>query len=204
MGKERWQMIGVYKITNTVNGKVYIGSTTIDIETRWGVHRSALRTGKHYNKHLQRAWNRYGESAFTFEVIEQGTTKEDVRSKERSWIQKFFGVNCYNATTEAAGRARTQSPVSQQEIDNFVKNIKGEFTEDEFIGLIRGLVEKFGTKQRLAEYLEVSPSSLGLVLSRKIRPPKRTLEKLGYRRVIAFKPIGESIAPDGYKWKKVR
>jgi group I intron endonuclease len=97
-------MIGVYKITNTVDGKVYIGSTTIDTNWRWSTHKSLLKIGKHHNRHLQRAWNKYGESAFTFEVVEQGVTKEEIRSKERSWIQKFFGVNCYNATTEAAGR----------------------------------------------------------------------------------------------------
>jgi group I intron endonuclease len=97
-------MIGVYKITNTLDGNVYIGSTTIDTDWRWSTHRALLRRGKHYNRHLQQAWNKCGEGAFTFEVVEQGATKEEIRDKERSWIQKFFGKSCYNATTEVAGR----------------------------------------------------------------------------------------------------
>jgi group I intron endonuclease len=98
-------MIGVYKITNTADGKVYIGSTAIDTDHRWSTHRALLRTGKHYNRHLQNAWNKYGESVFTFEVVEEGTTKDDIRQKELSWIAKFFGKNCYNATKKAAGRS---------------------------------------------------------------------------------------------------
>jgi group I intron endonuclease len=103
-------MIGVYKITNTVDGKVYIGSTATDMDTRWTTHRSALRGGKHYNAHLQRAWNKYGESAFTFEVVETGADKKDVREKELSWISRFFGKNCYNATRQIAGRPATRPP----------------------------------------------------------------------------------------------
>jgi group I intron endonuclease len=97
-------MIGVYKITNTLDGKVYIGSTTVSADWRWSTHKALLKTGKHYNIHLQRAWSKYGEKAFTFEIVEQGTTKEDIRQKELSWIARFFGKNCYNATTQAAGR----------------------------------------------------------------------------------------------------
>jgi group I intron endonuclease len=114
-------MIGVYKITNTVDGKVYIGSTTTNADYRWSTHRSALRTGKHYNRHLQNAWNKYGESAFTFEVVEEGVTKEEIRNKERSWIQRFFGKNCYNATTEAAGRPanpnRKPEPTREEKLE---------------------------------------------------------------------------------------
>ena len=62
----------IYKITNTVNGKVYVGQTTEEkAETRWSKHLSILKKNKHKNKHLQSAWNKYGETAFTFEVIEQ-------------------------------------------------------------------------------------------------------------------------------------
>ena len=60
---------GIYKITNTVNGKYYIGSA-VSINRRWNVHRSQLRSGKHHSIVLQRAWDKYGESAFKFSVVE--------------------------------------------------------------------------------------------------------------------------------------
>lgn len=58
----------VYSITNTVNGCIYIGSS-VDIYTRRCHHLSDLRHGRHSNQHLQRAWNKYGESSFIFDIL---------------------------------------------------------------------------------------------------------------------------------------
>lgn len=58
----------VYAIENTVNGGRYIGST-INHKSRWSVHRSTLRKGKHHSFILQKAWDKYGEAAFEFKVL---------------------------------------------------------------------------------------------------------------------------------------
>lgn len=63
-------MPAVYRIRNTTNGLVYIGSA-VDPKSRWRTHRCALRKGTHDNSYLQRAWNSHGESAFVFEVLEE-------------------------------------------------------------------------------------------------------------------------------------
>ena len=60
---------GIYKITNIKNGKFYIGSSE-NIEGRWSGHISELKRGKHINKHLQYAWNKYGKESFIFEILE--------------------------------------------------------------------------------------------------------------------------------------
>lgn len=60
---------GIYKITCIANGKIYIGSTN-NFDTRWREHRRKLRLNSHQNKYLQRAWNKYSEAAFTFEIVE--------------------------------------------------------------------------------------------------------------------------------------
>src|ERR1700677_1718481 len=62
---------GVYKITNTVTGKFYIGSTTETFHQRWTHHKRKLKTGKHANRHLQASWKKYGSSVFLFEVVEE-------------------------------------------------------------------------------------------------------------------------------------
>jgi len=58
---------GVYVITNTENGKCYVGSA-INFSKRWAVHRHQLKKNKHGNKHLQASWNKYGAHCFLFEV----------------------------------------------------------------------------------------------------------------------------------------
>lgn len=60
---------GVYKITNINNGHCYIGSSC-NINKRWWEHRKRLRLGTHGNCHLQSAWNKHGEDAFIFSIIE--------------------------------------------------------------------------------------------------------------------------------------
>lgn len=64
------KVCGVYKITNTVNNKFYIGSSK-DIENRWKQHIDALVKKEHGNTHLQNAWNKYGSQNFKFEIIEE-------------------------------------------------------------------------------------------------------------------------------------
>ena len=59
---------GVYKITNTKNGRVYIGSSR-DIKRRWKEHKHKLSNTIHPNIHLQSAWDKYGRDVFKFEIL---------------------------------------------------------------------------------------------------------------------------------------
>jgi group I intron endonuclease len=60
----------IYKITNLINGKFYIGSTIRAKHIRKYEHFSSLRLGSHYNSYLQKSWNKYGEQSFKFEILE--------------------------------------------------------------------------------------------------------------------------------------
>jgi group I intron endonuclease len=57
--------MGIYQITNTVNGKRYIGKSK-DIRSRWLGHIRDNRKGSAVNKYFQRAWDMHGEDSFTF------------------------------------------------------------------------------------------------------------------------------------------
>lgn len=83
----------IYKITNIVNGKCYIGQTK-NYKSRFQDHKLRLRKGEHDNPHLQYAWNKYGSDAFTFEVLEFA---EDYNERERYYIK------LYNSTDESYG-----------------------------------------------------------------------------------------------------
>lgn len=59
----------IYTITNKINGKIYVGKT-YNFFNRKSQHKCALRENTHENRHLQRAWNTYGEDSFIFEILE--------------------------------------------------------------------------------------------------------------------------------------
>lgn len=61
---------GVYKITNLINNKIYIGSA-MDFEGRKYRHLNSLKKNKHHSIKLQRAYNKYGEESFKFEILEK-------------------------------------------------------------------------------------------------------------------------------------
>lgn len=87
----------IYKITNLVNDKFYVGST-INKKVRFRQHRRFLRQNRHHCKHLQAAWNLYGESKFTFEVIEFVDISLDLAGVEDTYLAEHVGKDhCYNS-----------------------------------------------------------------------------------------------------------
>lgn len=62
-------LMGVYRIKCMANNRAYIGSS-VNIQRRFYQHLYQLCRGKHGNKHLQNAWDKYGEVGFKFMVIE--------------------------------------------------------------------------------------------------------------------------------------
>ena len=60
---------GVYKITNIINNKCYIGSSK-NIKKRWYEHKRRLRKGTHHSQYLQHSYNKYGEPNFVFTILE--------------------------------------------------------------------------------------------------------------------------------------
>jgi hypothetical protein len=59
---------GIYIIKNIINSKLYIGSTC-NFKTRFKYHLKKLRNNNHDNQKLQKAWNKYGEDNFIFEIL---------------------------------------------------------------------------------------------------------------------------------------
>ena len=72
---------GIYQITNTVNGKFYVGSA-VNLGGRYSQHLSDLKLQKHANGRLQNAWNKYGEDSFVFSVLEFVDDKTKLRSEK--------------------------------------------------------------------------------------------------------------------------
>ncbi len=85
----------VYAIHNTMNSKVYVGSTA-RVGERWRTHRKQLRAARHPNRHLQAAWNEYGETAFEFGIIERVPDAAMLTQREQYWMDRLQACNPAN------------------------------------------------------------------------------------------------------------
>lgn len=129
----------IYKIINTVNNKFYVGSTTNTVE-RFRTHRKRLRNNKHHAKHLQAAWNKYGEDAFVFHVIETIPEGQSLQAAEDVWLQEHVGKEyCYNKSrysdSPMRGIAKEQhpnfgKPVSEEQRQAISARLKEFYAED--------------------------------------------------------------------------
>lgn len=92
-----WYKSGIYQIYNKITNKRYIGSS-ISMRRRWSQHLFALRHNQHHSKHLQAAWNKYGEDSFEFKCLEL-CEPENLLSLEHEYILYYkttdrqFGYN---------------------------------------------------------------------------------------------------------------
>lgn len=94
-------MAVIYQITNMINGKYYIGSAQ-SFERRSWQHKYDLKNNKHKNPKLQAAWNKYGEDAFVFEILEEIPEGNDQLSWENKHLHVHVGKpECYNINKDA-------------------------------------------------------------------------------------------------------
>lgn len=84
-------MSGVYAIVNTDTNMAYVGST-YDFEKRKNEHFRALRSGYHYNKKMQRSFDKYGEDKFVFEQLQDAESAELLEA-EQYWINLVGSAN---------------------------------------------------------------------------------------------------------------
>lgn len=88
----------IYKITNNVNGKVYIGQTIQTIKERFYQHCATKCSDSVLNMAIHKAIKKYGKSNFTIEVIEE-VDKNSLNDREKFWIEYYNSYNNgYNST----------------------------------------------------------------------------------------------------------
>ena len=143
-------MIGIYKITNKINGKIYVGQS-IDIEERWKQHEyKAFNTNSNaYNSAIHQAFRKYGVENFEYQVIELCSV-EELDEKEIYWIDKLdtLSPNGYNILP---GGQKTRASTRIL----FCKKCGKEICRDNESGLCRSCVQLTCdiTKEELYEKL---------------------------------------------------
>lgn len=151
----------IYKITNLVNGKIYIGQTTYTIECRWKQHICASSTNpdkKDYNFLLHKAIRKYGKDNFSIELLEEVPKKEDLSSREMYWIDFYKSCileeenNGYNMTYGGEGASK----INKQEIyslwDEELGSIKIAKSTGHSISSIKKVLETYSKYSKEVDF----------------------------------------------------
>ena len=113
----------IYKITNKINGKVYIGLTTQSLEYRWGRHLTESKNVKN-EKHLYRAMRQYGVENFSIDVIDETDDFSKLGELERYYINLYKSTDPNFGYNLTAGGERNQYDGNSQSkltVDDVIK-----------------------------------------------------------------------------------
>lgn len=101
---------GVFQIKNTVNQKIFIGSS-IDLDAIWNRIKTELRFGNYLNTELQNDWKKFGEENFVYEILSEIKQEEETninyrkeaRQLEEMFVEELqpFGDKGYNTQKES-------------------------------------------------------------------------------------------------------
>lgn len=112
---------GVYRITCTRDGRVYIGQST-DIQRRWRFHKSRLNRKMHANPLLQAAWDKYGQEAFRFDIITKCQLHE-LDLHEKHWVAKYQALDPMKGFNQAEIKIKRLTRKKQVSLWSKVKGI---------------------------------------------------------------------------------
>ena len=141
-------MVGIYKITNNQNGKVYIGQST-SIQQRWIAHRNRPfnSNSTQYNSPLYRAIRKYGLENFSFEVLDE-CDKDELDEKEIYYISLFNSANPefgYNLTNGGQGTTTSDyySVLTSKDVEEIYSLLRETSLSEQAIA------DKFNVSQRM-------------------------------------------------------
>lgn len=141
---------GIYKFTNIINNKIYIGSTK-NLRKRFNQHINLLKLQKHHSIHFQNSYNKYGENNFIYEIIELCDEK-DLLLREQYYLDTLLFAQDYmnnlnskflelsyniNPTTSSRlGTTQSKESIKKSKMNNpnrievYQFNFNGEFIKE--------------------------------------------------------------------------
>lgn len=107
----------IYLISNNETGKCYVGQTIQEPEKRWLYHKSYSIRGKSHSTYLAKAIAKYGVDNFTFEVVEEVRSENELNQREMWWIKTMNSLapNGYNLDSGGKSGGR-KSEITKQKI----------------------------------------------------------------------------------------
>lgn len=108
----------IYKITNTINGKSYIGQTIQNVKERFYQHCATKCSKAVSNMAIHRAIKKYSKSNFTVEVIEE-IDSANLNDRERYWIKYYNSYN--NGYNSTKGGQDGCKPFKDLDVESIIK-----------------------------------------------------------------------------------
>lgn len=169
--------IGIYKITNTVNDKTYIGQS-LSILNRINGHKYHLRRNTHQNEHLQNAVNKYGLENFKFEIIEECQGQE-LNEREIYWMNYYesFDYNKgYNITKPSIDGIKFSMSEESKRKSSESKTI---YTNDELISYLQEYFYHFGKVPTTRNLIETDGFPSNVIFFKRFGSYKNALIEAG-------------------------
>lgn len=94
----------VYKITNSINGKIYVGQTIRKVESRWSAHKCISKNNPTL---LQKAFLKHGVQNFSFDVIVFVDSQEELNKMEDYFIDFYNALTPNGYTCVGSGSVNT-------------------------------------------------------------------------------------------------
>lgn len=113
----------VYKVTNKINGKIYIGITIKTLEHRKRIH---IRDSKTKDTYFYRALRKYGEDNFEWEIIDTAETKEELEELEKYYIKLYDSFDNKEKGYNTTSGGYSLYEITEEEKQKRSKRVKGK------------------------------------------------------------------------------
>lgn len=163
---------GVYRIIHIASGRFYLGSSR-NVEHRWKCHIRDLEAGNHHNRFLQRAYNKYGRSAFLFEIAQECAESERL-AWEQVYLDNAWGSEKLYNIVPFAG----QTP-----------SMQGKKRSPESVEKFKSTMEAKSAEEKAAMVDRMRATKLAMSPEKKAEIYRRVSET--FRATLAGKPAGE-------------
>lgn len=149
---EEFNVIGIYCIKNSIDGKFYVGQSK-NIRKRINQHENMLKNGIHYNPFLQKEYDENGRGVFIFIILEKFKKydSEKMAKREKYWIKRLrtkereFGYNINDAN-----KIRDNISLSEEHREKISKKLKGrKKTEEHLLNISLNRIYKSGNDNPL-------------------------------------------------------
>lgn len=115
---------GIYVIYCKTNNCIYIGSA-FDFIGRFRKHKSDLKRNKHLTRHLQYAWNKYGEENFEFHPVEKVKNRENLLDRENYYLTKVAKDSLFNTQIPAISRTTEGWKAKDSQVKSLSQRMMG-------------------------------------------------------------------------------